>query len=707
MRFGMISTSKAGIWALALLVGVVALPARAANDPNAGDDDPYLWLSDIHGAKAVDWAAQQTATSDGILKSAPFYAVAHDAILKSLDVRDRIPLIRLDHGEAYNFWQDPDHVRGIWRRTSIADYRTAQPHWQTLIDLDALDAAEHVPYVWQGADCGPGDHCLVRLSPDGGDASIIREFDLTSKQFVENGFTLPRAKQVAAWLDADSVIFGTDFGPGSLTKSGYPRVLKIWHRGQPITDAKLVYEGKTDDINVRPHVFRGPYGFIAMIERGLTFFTNAYDYLKPDGSTVTLPVPEGAVLHGVTGGQMIFSLRNDWNGFAQGALISFDLVPFVRDGAQHFALLYTPDKTSTLSNVESGRDAVYAAIFENVVGTIHRFTRDQSGRWKDQKLALPGGGSTRVAATDDWGPDALFTYESYVKPPTLYATDGKSAPRPIKAQSPVFDASQIAADQFWATSNDGTKVPYYLIHRKDRQGPAPTILYAYGGFENSLFPIYWNDGHRPLAPWAWVDRGGALAIANIRGGAEFGPAWHEAALKEHRQRAFDDFAAVAKDMQTRGITTPKQTGIVAASNGGVLTTVTMTQHPELLGAVVSQRPLVDMLRYTRFGAGASWVAEYGDPAVPAERAYLERYSAYQTVRPDVDYPPILFITETSDDRVTPIWARMMAAKMEDQHHDVLFNESTAGGHGPGATNAAQAEMWGLTYAFFSLKLGLK
>jgi prolyl oligopeptidase len=312
-----------------------------------------------------------------------------------------------------------------------------------------------------------------------------------------------------------------------------------------------------------------------------------------------------------------------------------------------------------------------------------------------------------VAATDDWGPDALFTYESYVKPPTLYATDGKSAPRPIKAQSPVFDASQIAADQFWATSNDGTKVPYYLIHRKDRQGPAPTILYAYGGFENSLFPIYWNDGHRPLAPWAWVDRGGALAIANIRGGAEFGPAWHEAALKEHRQRAFDDFAAVAKDMQTRGITTPKQTGIVAASNGGVLTTVTMTQHPELLGAVVSQRPLVDMLRYTRFGAGASWVAEYGDPAVPAERAYLERYSAYQTVRPDVDYPPILFITETSDDRVTPIWARMMAAKMEDQHHDVLFNESTAGGHGPGATNAAQAEMWGLTYAFFSLKLGLK
>ena len=451
---------------------------------------------------------------------------------------------------------------------------------------------------------------------------------------------------------------------------------------------------------------RTDYGSITIIERGLTFFTNAYDYRKPDGTLVALPVPEGAVLHGVTGGQMIFSLRSAWNEFAQGALISFDVTQFVKSGAPHFALLYTPDKTSTLSNVESGRDGVYAAIFENVVGTVHRFTRDKAGKWTDHKLELPGGGSTSVEATDDWGAEALFTYESYVKPPTLYATDGKSAPKAIKSQSPTFDAAEIAADQFWATSDDGTQVPYYLIHRKDQKAPAPTILYSYGGFELSLFPIYWNDGHRPLAAWEWVNRGGALAIANIRGGAEFGPAWHEAALKEHRQRAFDDFAAVAKDMQMRGVTTPKQTGIVAASNGGVLTTVTMTQHPELIGAVVSQRPLVDMLRYTRFGAGASWVAEYGDPAVPAERAYLAQYSAYQNVKPEVDYPPILFITETSDDRVTPIWARMMAAKMEDQHHSVLFNESTAGGHGPGATNAAQAEMWGLTYTFFAQKLGL-
>jgi prolyl oligopeptidase len=678
-----------------------------AEDPNAGDDDPFLWLSDIHGERAVAWAKEQTDKSDALLKSLPFYQTAYDEILRSLDVTDRIPQVRLDHGEVYNFWQDREHVHGLWRKTGLADYEGKQPHWQTLLDVDALDAAEKTPFVWQGALCNSAGRCLVRLSPDGGDASEVREFDLGAKRFVEGGFTLPRAKQALAWLDADTVLFGTDFGPGSLTRSSYPRLLKIWHRGQVIGDAKIVFEAKPDDIAARPAVFHGPYGTVAIIERGLTFFTNDYHYLKADGSVAPLPLPEGAVLHGVTDGQMILSLRSAWNGYPQGALIAFDVAGFAKGEPARYAPLYAPGKTSTLAGVEPGRDGVYAAIFENVVGTIHYFRRMPDGKWADRKLAMPKGGSTAVAATDDWGSEALVTYQSYVKPPTLYAADGTKPPRAVKAQSPIFDAGGIAADQFWATSADGTKVPYYLIHKKGRKGPVPTILYSYGGFENSLFPIYWNDGHRPLAAWAWVDKGGAMAIANIRGGGEFGPAWHEAALKEHRQRAFDDFAAVARDMRKRGVTTAKQTGIVAASNGGVLTTVTMTQHPELIGAVVSQRPLVDMLRYTRFGAGQSWVAEYGDPAIPADRAYIEKYSAYQIVKPEVDYPPILFITETSDDRVTPIWARMMAAKMEDQHHSVLFNESTAGGHGPGATNAAQAEMWGLTYAFFSQSLGLK
>jgi prolyl oligopeptidase len=686
-------------WLLGPFLGMGLLAVGAAVAAEV-DSDPYLWLSEIHGARALAWVKTQTEKSDRLLRADPIYQRTHDAIAKSLDVQDRIPKVILDHGDATNFWQDASHVRGIWRRTSIADYAAKAPHWETLLDLDALDVAEKTPWVWQGADCVPGgDLCLLKLSPGGGDAATVREFSLKTKTFVKDGFRLPQAKLTATYLDADHVLVATDFGAGSMTKSSYPRIVRLWTRGTPLSEAKTVFEAGVDDIAARPQVFRGPYGSIAVIERGLTFFTNAYSIVAADGTTTKLPLPPGAVLQGATQGRLIFTLRDAWQKFPQGALVALD----PKAGAA--SLLYAPNSRSTVEDVKAGRDAVYAAIFENVVGTVHAF-RLKGESWRDEILAMPKGGSTAVAATNDWGPEAQFTFESYLTPPTLYATNGSSAPRAIKAQAPVFDASGMAADQAWAVSKDGTKIPYFLIHPKGSKGPLPTILYSYGGFELSLFPIYWNDGHRPLAASAWVGQGGAIAIANIRGGGEFGPAWHQAALLEHRQRAFDDFAAVAKDLETRRLTTPAQLGIVGASNGGVLTTVTMTQHPELIRAVVSQRPLVDMLRYTRFGAGQSWVAEYGDPAIPAQRAILEKYSAYQKVKKGVTYPSILFITETSDDRVTPIFARMMAAKMEDQGHDVLFNESSEGGHGPGATSAAQAQMWGLTYAFFAQKLGL-
>jgi prolyl oligopeptidase len=685
---------RAWVLSLALLAAGGAVAAQV-------DNDPYLWLSNIHGARALAWVKRETDKSDKLLRADPTYQRTHDAILKSLDVKDRIPKVILDHGDAHNFWQDAAHVRGIWRRTTIADYAAKAPHWEILLDLDALDAAEKTPWVWQGADCAPGgDRCLLKLSPGGGDAATVREFSLKTKTFVEGGFRLPEAKLTATYLDADHVLVATDFGAGSMTKSSYPRIVKLWTRGTPLGAAKTVFEAGVDDIAARPQAFGGPYGSIAVIERGLTFFTNEYSVVAADGTTTKLPLPPGAVLQGATQGRLVFTLRDAWQAFPQGALIAFD----PRGGGVR--LLYAPNGRSTVEDVKAGRDAVYAAIFENVVGTVHAFRLKDDG-WRDETLPMPRGGSTAIAAVNDWGPQAQFTFESYLTPPTLYATDGASAPKAIKAQAPVFDASGMAADQAWVVSKDGTRIPYFLIHPKGSKGPLPTILYSYGGFELSLFPIYWNDGHRPLAASAWVGQGGAIAIANIRGGGEFGPAWHQAALLEHRQRAFDDFAAVAKDLETRGLTTPKQLGIVGASNGGVLTTVTMTQHPELIGAVVSQRPLVDMLRYTRFGAGQSWVAEYGDPAIPAQRAILEKYSAYQKVQKGVHYPSILFITETSDDRVTPIFARMMAAKMEDQGHDVLFNESSEGGHGPGATSAAQAQMWGLTYAFFAQKLGLR
>ncbi|HWA88517.1 MAG TPA: prolyl oligopeptidase family serine peptidase [Rhizomicrobium sp.] len=692
--------------------GLAVLASTAAI---AADDDPNLWLSDIHGEKAQAWVKEHNAKSEALLKADPRYAQYHAAILKSLDTKDRIPLGNLDHGKLYNFWQDGEHVRGLWRRAAMAEYRKADPKWQVLLDVDKLDAAEHKDWVFQGAECGKTEaRCLVRLSPGGGDAAEVREFDPKTQHLLADGFTLAASKGSAAYVDDDTVLFATDFGPGSMTVSSYPRIIKLWHRGQSLADAKTVFEGKSEDIAVRPFVIHGPGGLTnaratVLVEHGISFFAQEYYFMRADGGTVKLPLPDDANLQGGTRGNLILTLRSDWTidktTYPRGALVAFPLGQFLKSGKMpHVALLAAPDAHGTIDSVSTGEGAVYASIFHDVTGAIHVF-RPGKGKWSDTTLALPKGGSTTAVAADDWGPGALFTYESFLTPPTLY--DDKA--RAIKSQSPLFDASNMVSEQFWVTSSDGVKVPYFLIHRKDiAKGQVPTILYSYGGFELALTPWYWNDGHRPLdAGQVWLSKGGAIAVANIRGGGEFGPAWHQAALKANRQKAFDDFAAVGKDLETRGFTTPEHLGIVGASNGGVLTTVTMTQHPELLHAVVCQRPLVDMLRYTHFGAGASWVEEYGDPDKPEDRAYIEKYSAYQNVKPDVKYPSILFITETTDDRVTPIWARMMAAKMEAQGHDgVLFDESAEGGHGPGSTNAAQADMWALSYVYLARELGL-
>ena len=710
--------------------GLALLGAAGAWAAEAVEDDPNLWLADIHGEKALAWVKERNAKSEALLKSDPRYPQFHDMILKSLDIKDRIPAASFDHDDASgvdyvtNFWQDAGHVRGLWRRTTLADYETKAPHWQTLLDLDKLDADEHEQFVWQGADCAPKDEiCLLRLSPGGGDAALFREFVPAPKPgaksprrpmgFVKRGFEMKLAKSSATYLDAHSILFATDFGPGSMTKSSYPRIVKLWREGQKMSDAKTVFEGTVDDISARPQVYRGPYGTIPLIVRGLTFFTNEYRYVLPDGSTMKLPLPPGANLQGVTQGNLIFTLRDAWTPpgadkpFAQGSLVAFPVMAFVKQKMQaKFTLLYTPDEHSTVDSIQPGRDAVYASIFTDVTGTVHAFRPNKDGTWSDARLAAPTGGSTSVVSANDDGPQALFTYESFLVPPTLYAAGGKGAPRAIKSQAPLFDARDMVSEQHWVTSSDGVKVPYFLIHKKGLKGDVPTILYSYGGFELALTPWYWNDGHRPIdTGQVWLSRGGAIAVANIRGGGEFGPRWHQAALKANRQKAFDDFAAVAKDLEDSGFTSAAHVGIVGASNGGVLTTVTMTQHPELLRAVVCQRPLVDMLRYTRYGAGASWVDEYGDPDKPEERAYIEKYSAYQNVKPDVTYPSILFITETSDDRVTPIWARMMARKMEEQgHQGVLFDESFEGGHGPGATNKAQADMWALSYVYLAREL---
>jgi prolyl oligopeptidase len=700
---------------MAAVMATILLPTLVARAQGAGADAdpiPYLWLAQIHGKKALTWVEAQNGRSDLALEGDATYARDRSQMMDVLNANTRIPEGTLEHGWVLNFWQSADHVRGIWRRTTIADYARKAPHWQTLLDIDQLDSRMHRNWVWHGADCTAAfDRCLLRLSPGGSDAAEIREYDPTGRHFVAGGFEVPVAKGGAEYLDPNTVLVTTDFGPGTMTPSSYPRIVKLWHRGEPLASAKTIFEGRPDDMSVTSYVLRGPYGTVALIERRPSFFEADYYVVRADGTTLKIPMPQDAQIEGVTQGQLIVTLQNLWTvdgrTIGKGALVAFPVLAFERTGhAQPVSVLYTPGPHAMIDEVATGRDAVYASVYEDVTGSIREFRPRRAG-WSDVRLALPRGGSTSILSTNDWGPQAYFTFQSFLTPPSLYAYGGSGSPALIKAQPKVFDGRGISVRQYWAVSRDGTRVPYFLIRPRQAHGAIPTILYGYGGFQLSLTPWYWNDGHKPLdAGETWLGHGGAIAVANIRGGGEFGPAWHQAALKYHRQRAYDDFEAVAADIERRNLSTPKQLGIVGASNGGLLVSTVMVERPDLFAAVVCQRPLIDMLRYTHYGAGASWVGEYGDPADPKMAAYIRTYSPFQNVKRGVDYPPILFIAETTDDRVTPVFARMMAAKMEAQGHDVLFNEATEGGHGPGATHAEEAQYWALAYTFFAKRLHL-
>jgi prolyl oligopeptidase len=671
-------------------------------------NDPFLWLEDIHGTNAIDWVKAQNARSIGRLEADPDYQSDYDSILKVMDATDRIPFGNLDHNYIFNFWRDAANPKGIWRRTTIADFAKATPQWETLLDTDKLAADEKENWVWESADAGPSlRHCLINLSRGGGDAVVVREFDLQSKTFMKDGFSLPEAKSSITYLDDDTVLFGTDFGPGSMTTSGYPRIVKLWKRGEPFTAAKTIFAGKVDDVGDNGLVFEGPAGTIPLIRRDISFFTSEYYYVLPDGSTMKLPLPSGTDLKGAQAGKLIFTLRDDWTApdgksIVKGSLVAFPVMPFVKNKMlPQFAVLYTPDARSSVNDVVATRDAVYASIYRNVTGSVHVFRSGPNGDWSETKLDLPGGGSTHLIAANAWGPEVQVGFESFTQPSVLYASGGDDKLVAIKSLPAKFDSSNIVTEQFFATSKDGTQIPYFVTRQKNLSGSRPTILYGYGGFEISLTP-----GYSPNFGLLWLNKGGVSVLANIRGGGEFGPAWHQAAVQEKRQNAYDDFQAVGEDLVKRGITTPKQLGIMGGSNGGLLVSANMVERPDLFGAVVCQVPLIDMIRYTQIGAGASWIAEYGDPADPKAREWILKYSPYQNVSAAKTYPPVFFVTATSDDRVTPVHARKMAARMEAQGHDVLFYENTDGGHAAAANHKQSAQMWALSFVYLKQKLGL-
>jgi prolyl oligopeptidase len=688
------------------------LAVAAAQSKGAKVEDPYLWLEDVHGAKPLAWVHEQNQKSLALLKSDQRYQQHYDSILRVLDATDRIPLATLDHRYVFNFWQDASHPKGIWRRTSIESYAHPSPDWEVLVDLDRLAADEKENWVWKGAECAPSlKRCLVSLSRGGGDAIVVREFDPESRTFLKDGFSLTEAKSSVTYLNEDAILFGTDFGKGSLTTSGYPRIVKLWRRGEPVASGKTVYEGKTEDVASQGTVSNDGQARVPIIVRAIGFFETEYFYMRPEGSLLQLPLPNTAILQGVHHGQVLATLRDDWKtpdgtSIQKGALFSFSLRTFLSSGKLPVVkMLYVPDARASIEQVATGRDAVYASIFENVTGGIYEFRFLDSVRereWSQKRLDLPAGGSPHIVSANDFGPEVQFTFESFLKPTTLYAKSGSDAPHAIKSLPARFDSSGLVTEQFEATSKDGTRIPYFVVRQKVLSAPAPTVLYGYGGFEISLTPAYSaNFG------MLWVTKGGVYVVANIRGGGEFGPAWHRAALLENRQKAYDDFQAVASDIVARKITTPRQLAIMGGSNGGLLVSANMVERPDLFGAVVCQVPLIDMIRYTQIGAGASWQAEYGDPDDPKARDWILKYSPYQNVKAGVKYPPVFFVTATSDDRVTPVHARKMAARMMEQGHDVLFYENTDGGHAAAADHRQAAEMWALSFVYLKRQLGLQ
>ena len=684
--------------------------------------DPFLWLEDVLGDRALAWVRERNAQSQAILQARPEFEPIRAGLLEVMNAKERIPHIARRADFFYNFWQDEQHKRGLWRRTTLDEYRKATPAWETVLDLDALAAAEGENWVWGGSNplLPACERVLISLSRGGADAAVLREFDTVAKAFVDGGFVLPEAKSDVEWVDADTVYVGTDFGPGSLTTSGYPRIVKRWARGTPLTDAITVFEAQADDMSATASVDTTPGHERTLFVRVIDFYEREY-FLQHGAELRRLDVPGDASVAfwnsaGAPDDTLLIELRSDWalrgQTLPSGALLATDAAAYLA-GERRFDLLFTPTATRSLAGYTTTRSHVIVNVLDNVASRLEEWQRTGSGFTK-RDIAAPFPGSLGASglhdpmrADDPLAEAYLLSYNDFLTPDTLWlAHTGSDARESLKSQPTHFDAGGMHVDQLFATSADGTHVPYFVIWPSGisdtwpADGSTPTLLYGYGGFEISMQP-----GYRASYGRGWLARGGVLVIANLRGGGEYGPAWHQAAIKANKQRSYDDFIAIAEDLIARRITSPRHLGIEGGSNGGLLVGATMVQRPELFNAVVCSVPLLDMRRYHQLLAGASWMAEYGDPDVPEDWAVISKYSPYQNVRAGVTYPELLFTTSTRDDRVHPGHARKMAAKMIAQGHPVLYYENIEGGHGGAADNEQRAHVQALELAYLWRQLG--
>ena len=668
---------------------------------HAQSQDPFLWLEDVTGEKALDWVKSRNQETRHQLDGDAGFQQLRGQLQTILDSKDRIPGITQMGNAVYNFWTDAEHPRGVWRKTTLEEYKKTDPHWEVVLDIDALAKNEKENWVFKNSVCREPvyDRCLIELSRGGADAVTLREFDLRTKQFVKNGFNLPEAKMTADWRDLNTVFIATDFGKNTLTDSGYPRQVKEWKRGTPIAAAKLILESQRTDLSVGAQsIDHGGYHH-ELVQRQIDFYRSE-QYVRDHGKLQKLDVPAQSDLSFFED-QLIITLREAWTikdkTYPAGAVLAISFSAFER-GDRQFAVLFAPTDSTSFTGLAATRHFLLLQSLDNVKGKLDEWSFN-NGKWSSRSVNLPTLGSVMISPMNpEKSDDYLLSYSDYLTPSVyLLAHAGNDQRSTLKSAPAFFDATPYETVQQFATSTDGTKIPYFVVKRKElrNDGNNPTLLYGYGGFQISLTPSYSGTIGK-----AWLEKGGVYVVANIRGGGEYGPRWHQAALKEHRQRAYDDFAAVAKDLIAQKITSPQHLGAMGGSNGGLLAGVTLTQHPELFNAIVSQVPLLDMQRFNQLLAGASWMGEYGNPDIADEWAYIKQYSPYHNVKPEITYPHVLFITSTRDDRVHPGHARKMAAKMLEQgHKNVWYFENTEGGHGGAANNTQRADMSAITYSF--------
>mgnify|MGYP000023485169 FL=1 len=697
-------------WALAAALAF-APTTIAAQDTDA--DDPYIWLEEIQGERALAKVDQWNADTEAVLTDQPEYPLAKAWAKQILDDTRQIALPDAIQGDMVtNLWRDADNPRGLWRIASLESYMAGAPEWRVLIDVDKLGEDEGQSWVWHGANCLAPDYarCLIALSPGGTDADVVREFDVTTGRFVDGGFTLPEAKSNVAWFDEDTLFVGTDEGEGSLTDSGYPRLVKLWDRGTDFSTARQIAEGEQADISASGFSVLDGDTRWRFVNRSPSFWTNQISLVKEDGSTVPLPLPEDAEFEAVLNGLVIAKLNSalETTGGAEepGALVAWSLQS-VLDGSDPapFAV-FRPSDTQAIEEVAASETKLWVKVLDDVSGKLIELSPGQSG-WTARDMELPANSTVQIAETSGTGDTAFVTVESMLTPPTLYAVPSEGEAVAIASEPAQFDASKFTVEQKFATSKDGTKVPYYLVRPKDAQGPLPTLIHAYGGFRAAQTPKYLTAEPYRSGPLGlfWVESGNAYVLANIRGGGEYGPRWHEDALREKRQNSFDDFHAVADDLVASRLTTPGHIAASGRSNGGVLVGAVANQRPDLYGAIISGSPLIDMRRYNKLLAGASWMAEYGNPDVPEDWAFMKEWSPYQNMSDGPDVPAAFYYLSTLDDRVHPGHARKAAAKHEAYGQTFYYHEYREGGHSVGSDHEEDAKRAALLLSYLNREIG--